>query len=277
MSPRRHAGDSPAGHPPGDRSAHPERERGRLRNHGFDLSPTRLARKEHRHPHVRRPAPWTDRCPVLPGPEGFPSESPPHRAATDPGPIPGTDEEGRRACRMGSSPSLPVERQADRPARAGSHRPDLAADPRTAERRDADQTGPGGRGHSHPGVRVRPRWRDDRDDPDGRPRGPAGRGGRRGAPTTSWTTAATPWALAFSPDGRSLAVGGTEPDIFLYDLASRRSGASPGDADPRRSRAWPSPPTAAPWPRRVTSITRSSFGTSPRGGSGRGCGATNPP
>ena len=43
------------------------------------------------------------------------------------------------------------------------------------------QTGPGGRGHRHPGLRVRPRWPDDRDHPDGRARGPAGRGGRRGA------------------------------------------------------------------------------------------------
>src|SRR6516225_4883672 len=78
----------------------------------------------------------------------------------------------------GEIPDLSVERQVDRPARAGSHRPDLAADPRTTARRDADPTGPGGRGRSHPGVRVRPRWRNDRDDPDGRPRGPAGRGGR---------------------------------------------------------------------------------------------------
>ena len=43
-------------------------------------------------------------------------------------------------------------------------------------RRDVDQAGPGGRGRSHPRVRVRPRWRDDRHDPDGWPRGAAGRG-----------------------------------------------------------------------------------------------------
>ena len=31
-------------------------------------------------------------------------------------------------------------------------------------------------------------------------------------------------ALAFSPDGRSLAVGGIEPDIFLYDLRAGGAG-----------------------------------------------------
>jgi WD40 repeat protein len=32
------------------------------------------------------------------------------------------------------------------------------------------------------------------------------------------------WALAFSPDGRSLAVGGAEPDIFLYDVEAGGAG-----------------------------------------------------
>ena len=44
-------------------------------------------------------------------------------------------------------------------------------------------------------------------------------------------------ALAFSPDGRSLAVGGSEPDIRLYDLGDRRGGPSPGDAE----RVWQGP------------------------------------
>src|SRR5262249_16717259 len=66
-----------------------------------------------------------------------------------------------------------VAPQVDRPAPPGTHRLSLAADPRAHEWRDAGQTGPGGRGPRHPDLRLRPRWRDDRDDPDGRSSGPA--------------------------------------------------------------------------------------------------------
>jgi hypothetical protein len=83
-------------------------------------------------------------------------------------------------------------------------------------------------------------------------------------------------ALAFSPDGRSLAVGGAEPDVFVYDLGAGGAGR-PSGMPIRWVKLLAFSPTADSWPRRVTTITRSSSGTSPRGGSGPGCGATFPP
>ena len=139
----------------------------------------------------------------------------------------------------------------------------------------APATGPGGRGPRHPDFCVRPRWRDDRDHPDRRARGPAGRGGRRERPRL-------PGPPRFRPGPGVLArrpVAGRGRLRTRYPPVrprSRRGGASPGDADP----LWQGPGLLPrrPHPGRVelSSITRSSSGTSPRGGSGRGCGATIP-
>ena len=195
---------------------------------------------------------------------------------TDFGPIPGAAEEGPRRSRIGISrlpwwsrgrigllllglivlPWLPISG------------PPSDATPARRVRGVGDTR--------HPGLRVRPRWRDDRDHPDGRARGPAGRGGRRGRPLLPGPPRSRPGPGVLAR--RPIAGRGRHRTRYPpVRRRGRRGGASPGDADPLRSRAWPSPPTAAPWPRRVTSITRSSSGTSPRGGSGRGCGATDPP
>jgi WD40 repeat protein len=83
-------------------------------------------------------------------------------------------------------------------------------------------------------------------------------------------------ALAFAPDGRSLAVGGAEPDILLYEVGSGGAGRPLG-MPIRCVQNLAFSPDGRLGPRRATSITRSSSGTSPRGGSGRVCMATARP
>ena len=76
---------------------------------------------------------------------------------------------------------------------------------------------------------------------------------------------------------RPLAGRGRHRTRCAHVRSRARGAGHPLGMPIRWSRAWPSHPTAAPWRRRVTSIMRSCSGTSPRGGSGRGCGAMDPP
>jgi hypothetical protein len=97
--------------------------------------------------------------------------------------------------------------------------------------------------------------------PDGKTMAPVQRDGREalryatgGASTRSFLDHRGPaHAMAFSRDGCSLAVGGTEPDILLFDLKAGGGAARWGCRSAVCvSTAWPSPPTAALWRRRVT-------------------------
>ena len=116
-----------------------------------------------------------------------------------------------------------MEPQVDRSAPPGIRRPALAADARAADRRDAGQTGPGGgnltiatfafvpHGETIATIQI------------------DGRVGLRNATgvmstTPSWTTALIPRGLAFSADGRSLAVGGSDRDVFVYDVGAGGAG-----------------------------------------------------
>ena len=105
-----------------------------------DLPPTSVIRN------VREAHPMDPSIPRPTDRQGSPSESRPRRDTTDFGPIPGAAEAGAEEIPDRDLPVALVEPRADRSAPAGTHRPALAADLRSAERRDAGQTGPRGRG-----------------------------------------------------------------------------------------------------------------------------------
>ena len=156
------------------------------------------------------------------GPEGSPSEPPPRRDPTDLGPKPEAADEGAMRARIGTS-RWPVDPRADRPAPPGAHRPALAADLPAVRGRQAGDTDPRDRGCPRPGVCVRPRWR---------PIATIQWGGHVALRDTAGGPGAPLFldhggharGLAFSPDGRSLAVGGDEPDILLYDVKAGGAG-----------------------------------------------------
>ena len=157
---------------------------------------------------------------------------------------------------------------------SGAPRPPLAADLRTAERPDAGDAGPQDRGRSDPAFSVLPRRRRSR--PSKRTGAwPCG-GGGDAAPSPFWTSAVRHGPWHSRPTANRWPWEASEPTSSCMTSEPAGRGIAWG-CRPASSVAWPSPPTAASWPRRVPSITRSSSGTSPRGGSGLGCGATDSP
>src|SRR5262249_10846844 len=109
--------------------------------------------------------------------------------------------------------------QVGRPGRPGDDRPGLALQPRLGPDAGTSAAGPRRWRSAHPDRRLRVLTgrRDDRDHPHRRARGVA-EPHRGPEPPADPRRCGHAWAVAYSPDGRSLALGGFAPDIILCDL-----------------------------------------------------------